>query len=651
VSPKPVVQRVIGFDTMNTYLNGTDIGFGYCMPMEVGGMPSPYVLECRVSYADFPTCWEIDGKTAELNTTFSFTNITGDIRSRDLSGRDDYEIIHVMDRPCYDEYHCDINIGEMMDQCCRGCGCSGGRMCSLDNLCVDVDSLEIEVDPVSVEADCGGYNEIKFTAEIVNQPYWPRGDTWATEVNGKVFEGTPTCYLDSEIPGVDNVYTCSIYLIDVPEICASEDEKNLTIVANMTYFDAAVQEEKWIGINGSILVTPTNLQDSCTNPIYSDYGIPGCQKGLGETQENCCQDCGCSDFGEEFVCTMNGCVDKSLITMHIAEDAIVKECLVVPTEVTWGDPDWWPLTPEGIKKGDIAGYECHITGKPLKVELVISDLPVSSSLDSEAVVTFDGVSYDQVVFEEKGKYYVSFRPNAEESETGATGAGAIDTSHIFNVSIIIDVNPTWTDDADEEFQMNFTSNDVSLSYTVKESDTLENVIERLDKYTKNMKKMFTLIKLMLAFVGICNGCVRPDKLAANKDTLNVKETSASLALAQAVKVAIENIEKVLVMGGMITSAFIDNLWISIPGSYLAGIAIGVGLYFITWNNPGWICNNILNFEKLKVKGLCVYVKKYAWAPLIAIGFLVYDSIKNIEGDVNAEMQLAQTEVIENTEYW
>jgi hypothetical protein len=213
-------------------------------------------------------------------------------------------------------------------KCCYDCGCDEGQYCDTKN----------RAGPSSGD----GCSNKDFILE-------------AESVGGKLFQDSSVQhYLD--IPGTISSYPSGTELygnceiqdgeFECSVICSREDsaidtEYNFTCqmiippvdYVGSPYYDPATREIRLTGNSFTIRHVYNDGPDNVTEEynftageirlnVTSHCGEGGCETNLDESQETCCRDCGCSEYGEDYFCytgkNPNGvCLPNSSIILEI----------------------------------------------------------------------------------------------------------------------------------------------------------------------------------------------------------------------------------------------------------------------------------------------------------------------------------------------
>jgi len=173
--------------------------------------------------------------------------------------------------------------GETQQNCCYDCGCSTGFYCDAVGTCLSSSAISLQViEPTNTfVTNCNEYNTITVTVQLNNLP----SDSQISE-RSYILDGTDQYSLNPSdctepLPGV---YTCTL---TVPPVVPCI-EGSFLLSDNSITFDVRYSD-------GPDQVT-SSLSDAFGDVTIGSWecGDTICDLELGETQQNCCYDCGCS---------------------------------------------------------------------------------------------------------------------------------------------------------------------------------------------------------------------------------------------------------------------------------------------------------------------------------------------------------------------
>jgi hypothetical protein len=222
----------------------------------------------------------------------------------------------------------DCGTDEAYESCCYDCPCPGGQYCDTQNLdgptqgdaCKSLDfnlvidhigSLELEDSAVEHEVPV-----------LMHLNKYPSGIAVA-----------PECYL------ADGGVSCSITCQLVPS--SVHEEYNMSCIMTVPAIDYVISphydpDTREISLspnrlnvsvyynNGPNKAEKSFVQDmgEVVIKVIGHCGEGGCEDWLNEDQTNCCRDCGCDDFGDNYFCFLGGnpngeCLDNSTINLRV----------------------------------------------------------------------------------------------------------------------------------------------------------------------------------------------------------------------------------------------------------------------------------------------------------------------------------------------
>ncbi len=175
---------------------------------------------------------------------------------------------------------CETDLGETQSNCCYDCGCPGNFYCENSVTCKSLNGivLSLAVPPATVINNCNVDHELEVIVQINNPPAGVDITDMAYYLNTTNY--ALTC---SGGPGTNYVYACPITVPADPG--CGEGEYVLgpnSIVFDILFPDGPETRTKSISVGFPDI---TLGSWSC--------GENGCETDLGETQSNCCYDCGC----------------------------------------------------------------------------------------------------------------------------------------------------------------------------------------------------------------------------------------------------------------------------------------------------------------------------------------------------------------------
>ena len=177
-------------------------------------------------------------------------------------------------------FGCESDMGESSASCCLDCGCSPGYYCDVSRGCMQEDGITLSLYG-SVNPRVSNCNE----AHVVNIPVTidsAPSSYSVTEMWCRLDGSYSSC---SCTGGSGDVFVCSVNVPPVPGCDSGEFVvSNNAIRLKIEYMDGAVQKSRYVET-----VFPDITVGSFT------CGDFGCEADLGESWENCCYDCGCTN--------------------------------------------------------------------------------------------------------------------------------------------------------------------------------------------------------------------------------------------------------------------------------------------------------------------------------------------------------------------
>ncbi|MBN1896515.1 MAG: hypothetical protein JW789_02190, partial [Candidatus Aenigmarchaeota archaeon] len=319
----------------DVYISGHRIGEmgGQCIPTTDNGW---YEWTCTIPTNNFnPFCWEAGPANETVWTSLkwkerdssSYVNI---VRDSDIS----FEINPARDRKCNHANGCESNLGEDTLNCCTDCGCKGtDQICTIDNKCVDENAVDITVTSVkpATGIDCSSPatddNNVEFFVEINNEPDDVQLIRWYIDYKGETYnEQYFTCKQELDYFGQPSGgYVCTMPVYHFPG-CAEDDDSDVNLAINAYIRVLDKGQSSTMNANKDFTV---HVSKGGT-PMCGDSS---CQEELGETTDNCCQDCGCGPSGD--ICVVGRkCVSQSELTLEIrSSETENARCQLIPGKV------------------------------------------------------------------------------------------------------------------------------------------------------------------------------------------------------------------------------------------------------------------------------------------------------------------------------
>jgi hypothetical protein len=601
VDPKPL--SIIGFE--NTFLNRTDIDM-YCEP----GWEGDYSMQCIMPLDDLPYCFVAGLKQVTFETTVRYGLGGNETGYAEFSKPVEFHVNRIRERECDMDGVCEYKIGELADQCCSDCGCTGSNICTFNNECDDESAISLWVDYVE-PVDCSGSSGyfVTIDAEIRNQPYGTENVDWYMKMGSDVYGSD---IFSCGVREGENKYQCEVSVYNLP-LCHTQDTKSMTLQANVSYVDAFGYYHSKI-VEDDVTIQTENWLDSCTNPITGGNSL--CQPELGEDQQTCCQDCGCSGFGEDYVCTMSGCQPMSVVSFTIAPSSIDAECILIPAAVDIDDDE-----------GRITEYLCKFK-TPVEIEADVENLPYHSSDPLELFYYLDGDKNAKVVDfidpEEKTAtgWKIKMLPRPIESDSKT-----IETQHTISLGFTLSVY----DGVNEILIPLESENEIDLSYVVTESDHLISVENKLDDYEKDIKKMQGYLNIIAFVTGFCMACF----------AMNFIQNSLTLVLDSVWTVALSLLIEIgIYIGvGYLVQEMAGEAW----KWYAIGIPAGGVVYASTCPTCGALCPGFVK--------VCTYIVLIAVIMAMMITNKMSEMSSEVESDIARDIALANAEVGDDLSFY
>jgi hypothetical protein len=284
-----------------------------------------------------------------------------------------------------------------------------------------------------------------------------------------------------------------------------------------------------------------------------------------------------------------------------------------------------------IKGNNIAQWECQFV-KPAEFAVEFTNEPYNYYI-LEKSCYIGGVKTSVEQFSEKEgtaglEYYLLPKKLKSESEIS-------DTSVKFMLNLTVMVSNVGS----APQTLNLGSNEITLKYDTRESDALVSVKNKLESFVSQVKWWKVGVSIVTGLLGVIAGC---SLLSKPKIVGEMNEAGDVIGGTVKIGAALGEVIPWIVAGVGLTTIFFTQMWLTIFGSFLAGLGIGQVLL----NIPGWgqaICGVFVKTEYI-VYGL--FVLEYA------IFNKMSKSLDELRTNIDNEKAAAQTEVGESlAEYW
>jgi len=224
--------------------------------------------------------------------------------------------------------------------CCFDCDCPGGYYCDTQNTnwptsgdeCKNND-FNLVVDDIgdALFQDSSIQHYLSINGHV---PNYPSGTEISGEcsIQGGAFECILVCHRTESIHDVEYNFTCDMVIPPVDYIGSPyfyPNQREIILTQNMFSINHTYNE----GTQKKTLMYDNSVDEIKLN-VTTHCGEGGCEANFDETQSNCCRDCGCSDYGNDYFCytghNPNGvCLPNSSILLEIVEfDPEPTECTI-----------------------------------------------------------------------------------------------------------------------------------------------------------------------------------------------------------------------------------------------------------------------------------------------------------------------------------
>ena len=523
-----------GLEFGDVFIDDRRVGgelYGTCSPLVNSTSYSVYSWECSMPVSQFnPFCWEAKDYKVDYETSIAWFDKAGNRQTKDITKTVSFTIDPARGRQCVIDGACNADIGENTENCCADCGCAGeGNVCTASNECVDENTIGMKVTVTSNALNCQATSsnddgsELTFDVTMQNLPHNTQFIKWYMTYNGQTFS-TPYFTCEQEVDDIDGsptgTYKCTMPIRNFPACTIGDGETaNFGLEAKIYYMDYSGRRHKTeISHDFSVTVGKSGL------PLC---GNGECNSNLGETSDNCCEDCPCTDSGK--ICAAPGqgvgdtrCINPELVTLRVSPGHINTKCTLSPGNL--GDVfdsgedytknffmnKWGPV---------ILDYSCTLD-EPVKVDVKVNHMPAG------AVATDGTFVWSEVPLPPRGgfinndKLHTYHIMNTEQTADGWTlslmpnmdNSLVVDPVHgktkVLQTTITdITLNiQSVTPQGGTKSVTASSSQRIGTTITAVKNDGLLDYESGLKKVQKSMKKANTLMCLIASVMGLCVAC-------------------------------------------------------------------------------------------------------------------------------------------------
>ena len=519
VTNKPYSPSTGGVEFGDAYIDDSRIEEmgGMCEPVVNSTVYSVYAWRCAIPVTNFnPFCWKAGRYNANFETTIAWQDRDGNRITKSVVKPITFSVGIPRERQCVPDGFQDPELGEILDQCCPDAGCSGDKVCTKDITCVSSSQISLVVDDVSPDAlDCSvkdQQNMVTVTAHVDNMPYHMQFIEWFMEYNKNTFtEQYFTCNPVTYGTGINttaqsNTYKCEMPVYYFPA-CAKEGIHSLKLKARVTYGDYRGR------------VTQTEASDDF-NVRVGTAGLPNCgngmcDKSLGETTSNCCQDCGCASKND--VCTVEGrCYTESNITMRLEPAALTTECQLAP----WDMDTYKIISYQCIFQNQLK-LMAHLNHKPWQANIISASYawdksgsragvgyqPGGSASGGANTTVGDFISPGEEIADGWNLYVVP-NPSGDYKVPSFSGNLKVTQHTISDVTLTLQL-PARTEEFSRQFEkvaVVRSLNDVKLTVNEKKNEDLLDLEKALKDAKDAMDKAKRTICSIVSILAICAMC-------------------------------------------------------------------------------------------------------------------------------------------------
>ncbi|MBN2330819.1 MAG: hypothetical protein JXC85_03315 [Candidatus Aenigmarchaeota archaeon] len=518
LTKKPYSPATGGVEFGDAYLDDSRIEEmgGICEPVVNSTQYSVYAWRCSIPVDDFnPFCWAAGSYTPNFENTITWQDSSGNRITKRIIKPVSFSVQIPRDRQCVPDGFQDPELGEIIDQCCPDAGCSGDRVCTLDVECVDPTQIALVVDDVGPDSlDCSAKanadNKVTVTVHLDNMPYNTHFIEWFMEYAGNTFtEQYFTCSPLTYGELQSSSYKCEIPVYYFPA-CAEEGSHTLNLKARITHGDyrgKVLQNE--VSDNFVVVVGKKGLPN-CGNSV--------CDTSLGETSNNCCQDCGCTN--KEDVCTIEGaCYPESQITMTVEPVGLNTNCQLAP----------WDM--DTFK---ILSYQCVFQDQ-IKLRAHLSHKPWMSSVISTSYVWDKGEAFSDAIspgedIADGWNLYAMLNPDGSYTISAFAGDKHVSRHDIKSISLTVQV-PSHTGDYERVIKVD-SINDVKVTVNEMKNENLLELEKSLKDAKEAMEKARRMVCTIVSILAICTICSLMAGGVVDKAADDVGKDAASSATEQ-----------------------------------------------------------------------------------------------------------------------
>ena len=301
--PSEMVVQSFGY---RLYMDGEVLADGVC-PVPWTGENDVYT--CVVNVPPVPGC---EGSSFTLDPNYIDMSIRYSNGPSYLSKTKDMSVsfgsVSVGSYECGSR-GCESGLGEDSYSCCYDCGCSEGYYCStnqgnpsggvckseLTNYNFYALGWSFEPKPMNFYTHTTSGDTVKFVAQITNKPLWlnVRNPLCSMSCSECDSEGTCTSCSGS--------VQCDLSCVEADSMDSSVYNSSCQLTFRIAGYNAAMDYKMTPDISVVVDYYDANQMESVKlEDTLPDISIGGnycgdgdCDDTLGETQENCCYDCGC----------------------------------------------------------------------------------------------------------------------------------------------------------------------------------------------------------------------------------------------------------------------------------------------------------------------------------------------------------------------
>jgi len=201
--------------------------------------------------------------------------------------------------------NCEDSLGESQANCCMDCGCSGGYYCDSSGSCKQSSGISLSLygTPNTAVSNCNQQHTLSIPVKINNPP----SGIAVTSMRYRLGSGSYQTFVCSGGQNTGYVYSCPVVVPPVPNCVVGTYRVGPNYINfSITYPDG----------NSTVSKSVSTSFPEITIGSYT-CGNLNCESSLGESQANCCYDCGCASGYCDFTAPDNCSCKQDLSSSNL----------------------------------------------------------------------------------------------------------------------------------------------------------------------------------------------------------------------------------------------------------------------------------------------------------------------------------------------